>query len=400
MKVYFYAVKNQIITSTILLLKYLLRKYNVGIVMNPDEADFIFVSMNDMAYFSVLRSAYKKFKGIKPIVVGGDVAKLDFVLIYADYAVRGEAYNFIREFSKLDKIEDIENIENVTSKNKKGIVDYRIDYELNPIIKSTKKVYYYYGGKGCTAQCKFCFYSHVNKYSKVGKDYIIRAIKTIPNNARLHVTSAFFPYPDMEDKYLKKLGMIDLRINQYIKRHYPSRTFGIGIEFFSEEMRKYMRKPIKNELVKELIDLSFKRNHDIIMYFIVGLEDESAIYDFVEQVPYYQKSYSPRILLNTQYIDFNQKTPIGNVDVRVKKDFNYRILQKELNLKNRRFRVRRTKYKSYSTYRTLIQRTSNMEESEFVYSLRNDKNNDDVVEKVLKKYPHLIGSDRLFNESK
>ena len=387
MKIFFYENKAESRSGTNMLLKYLLKKENIEVILNPLSADFIFVSLYDITCFSSLMQV-KKYN--KPIVAGGDIAKLDFILSYADYVVRGEAYNFIKELGKLKKNEEIININNVFTKEKKGNIDYEIKFNKNPIIKAAPKVLYYYGGRGCQQKCKFCFYSWANQYSVINKNKVINALNSIKKNEKLYLTCAYFPYPDINNEYLKKLGMIDLKSHQYLKRKYPSRTFRIGIEFFKEKTRKLMGKPIFNEKITEIINCSLEWNHEITMYFIVGLEKQNDMFEFIEHVPEYQKSYSPRIIIHFQYIDFNQLTPLSDFDIRIKSDFDYMVFQRELNKKNRRIRVGRLKYKSYSNYRTLIQRTKNIDETEFIYNLRNEKNNDIFLEKVDKKYSHLF----------
>ena len=169
----------------------------------------------------------------------------------------------------------------------------------------------------------------------------------------------------------------------------------MGVEFFNEGMRKKMGKPISGETIKETINRSLEWNHEIVCYFICGLEEQEAMYELLENIPEYQASYAPRIFFHFQYIDFNKKTPIEDFDVRVKKDFNENLLQKELNKLNRRIRVGKLQNKVGSTYRTLIQRTTNMEVTEYIYGLRKMLNNEEFLEKVEVKYPHLLGTKTL-----
>lgn len=395
MTVYFHETKNQAGTMTNTLLKHLLSKNKINITDIPENSDAIFVSITDITYFKNLHQANKLFKNKKPIVVGGDVSKLPFIKNYADYVVLGEAYNFINELGKKKKIQDIEEIGNVQTKYKQGKIDYEVKYLENPIIKASNKVYYYYGSKGCPQKCKFCFYSHMNDYSVIDESKVIDALKSIPKSGKLYVTSAYFPFPKLQDNLLKKLGMIDLKIGMYNKRHYPGRSFRIGVEFFNEKTRKAFGKPILDRQITELINNSLNRNHEITTYFMGGIEDENEIQNFVDIVPEYFRTYSPRIHLHTQYIDFNEGTPLADVDVRERKDFNQDMLKKELDKKNRRFRVAKIKYKAHSTYRTLIQRTKNKAETEFIYSMRNLKDNDRFIDNVGQRFPHLLGSRKL-----
>jgi len=390
MRIYFYETKNESRCGTNMLLKHLLRKENIEVVTDPVLCDFVFVSLYDITVFDRLYKAKQLFK--QPIVCGGDVAKLDIVLNYADYIVRGEAYNFIEELGKLKNNEDIINIPNVWTSNKKGTIDYKIKYSKNPIIKASPKTYYYYGGKGCPQKCKYCFYSHNNEYSQIPKDYVIKALKKIPKSGKLYLTSAYFPYPEINDYLLKKLGMIDLKNSHYLKKRFPCRSFRMGIEFFTEGKRKQMGKPIKNEKITETVNKSLEWKHEIVMYMMAGLEQQEDMYQFISLFPEYHKTYSPRITIHFQYIDFNENTPLENINVTQRYDFDTKLLQKEFNLKNRRVRVGPIKYKAFSTYRTLLQRTKTKDETEFIYSMRNEKNNDTMINKTINKFPHLIGN--------
>lgn len=394
-KIYFKTVKNQSGAMTVTLLKHLLRKQGIELLDTPQGADAVFVSITDITYFQVLHQAYKEFHGKIPIIAGGDISKLEFVRFYADYVVLGEAYNFIEQLAKVKRIEEIAEFKNVRTRSKDGEVDYQIKFMENPIIKASNKVHYYYGGKGCLQRCKFCFYSHVNEYSMVDEGKILKALKTIPKGGKLYVTSAYFPYPKMPDEYLKKLGMIDLKIGMYNKRNYPSRSFRVGVEFFYESTRKAMGKPVLDRQIVELINNSLDRKHELTTYFMGGVEDDDAIMNFVDLVPEYHRTYSPRIMLHTQYIDFNEMTPLADVSVRARKDFNRLLLKNELDKKNRRFRVAEIKYKAHSTWRTLIQRCKTFDEAEFLYKLKNVKDDNALMDKVESIFPHLIGKETM-----
>jgi hypothetical protein len=394
MKIFFYETSSQLNGQTSMLLKYLLKKEKIEITDNPNNADYIFCSVTDIVYFQNLRQAFLKYNRKIPIVVGGDIAKIDFVKNYADYVVKGEAYQFIKDLAK----KNIEDIANVTSRNKKGNTDYEINYLINPIIKAAPKVYYLYGGKGCEKKCKFCFYSHVNKYSTISEQNLILNLSALPSNGKLYLTCAYFPYPLIGEKYTKKLGMIDLKINEYIKYYFKNRSFRIGVEFFKDENMESMGKPITNDQLKLLFETSLKRNQELTCYLLAGLEKQEDMWNLIDIIPEYQKTYRPSIQLHFQYIDYNKFTPLQNYDIRLRNDFNTDLLQKELNKKNRRFRVMPIKYKSNSIYRTLIQRTKTFEESEFIYSLKNELNDQLFLLKVDKKFPHLLGNgDLRFN---
>jgi radical SAM superfamily enzyme YgiQ (UPF0313 family) len=388
MKIYFHETKYQNIAFTNNLLRFLCSKNKIEVVDDAKNSDLIFVSLIDVSLIKTLVSA-KKYN--KPIITGGDVAKIDMVKYLADFVVKGEAFKFIERLLKVKSISEIEEIENVTTIRKDGVTDYDIDYNSIPIVRSSEKVYYIYGGKGCQMKCAFCFYSHVNKYSCPSENYIKSAAMKIPKAGKLFVTSAYFPYPKMEQKYLQRLGMIDLKIRDYLNGNYKNRSFRIGIEFMREENRKKYGKPIPDSLITELVNKSQQRNQELVLYMLAGIESDDDVEHFVSLFPFFQESYSPRIMIHFQYIDFNELTPIAGYDVRLRKTLDVKRMQRLFNVQNRRVRVADIAYMARSTYRTLVQRCTNIEEINFILKLSTEKNNDIFLEKVEQKYPKLLG---------
>ncbi len=392
MNIYFNESVDESNAYTSQLLKYLLGKEGINVTSDVDTADYIFISLGWIPAVTKLFTAYKKYHGNKKIVVGGDIAKLDFVKYYADYVVRGEAYKFISELNK----KNILDIENVTTEKKEGEIDYEIDFYKNPIIKTSYKAFSYYAGRGCNNKCKFCFYSWCNKYTKIPRDLFISILNKIPSYGKLYPTYAYLPYLDLSPELFKKLGMIDLRAVQYLKYDsFTNSKFILGIEFFSEEMRKFMGKPIPNEGITEIFNKSLRKKQELSLYFIVGLEGEDALMEFLDQVPQCYETFSPAINLKMQYINFNKFTPLHNVDIREVKDFNEEKLKNELNKKNRRCRVYPLKYKTHALYQTVMYRVGIKEEADYVYKLRKLKDSNEFIDKIGEKYPHLIGSETI-----
>lgn len=389
MKIFFYENLNQKRGQTSFLLKYLLKLNKIDVTNNIKEADFVFFSLMDVMYIKDL--VLLKKTGIKNIVVGGPLSWLPLVKFLSDYQVLGEAYNFIKELSILKKNKDIINIKNVETFNKKGEFDYFIDYSINPVIKSTNKIYYYYASKGCPFKCPYCFYSHNNQYSQCNEQNIKNAINSIPKQGKLYTTSAYFPYPNMDEKYLKRLGQIDVKVKTYLLKNFPGRSFRMGIEFFNEKIREKNKKPITNIELNQLWNLSLERNHEITTYFLAGLEKPEGIYELYKTFDDFHEKASPRIFINFQYISFDEKTEFAGYDIRKRYEINTNKIQQEFSKINRRVRVRPIKYMASSTWRTLIQRVKTEDEFNFIYGLRNEKENNKLIETVEKNYSYLLG---------
>ena len=393
MVIYYYQTKFQIGEYNIVLIKELCRIHGVEITDNPQLADAVFVSICDIVEMKLILKA--KLFG-KPVIAGGFAGYFPVARYWADYVVHGEAYNFIREFSKLKNIEDIRHIRNVSTWDKIGEFDEYIDYSLNPIVKVTKKGHYYYTGKGCPQKCKFCLMSYMQEYKTAPDKYLHRAFKSLPEGGLLFPMSSYFNY-DIKRSEAKRLGCLDIKIKEYIHNSgvNTGRRIRTAIEFVSEENRKKLAKPMKDDEITEFIRITYQQKKEVVLYFIGGVETQEQIIDWIETTFPHNYNLKPRITMIFTMLDPQPTTPFQAFDISKRIELSGEAIFKEAQKINRRIRVHRIKYIAHSFWRTILQRATTEEEIAFAWSFRNMKDINKIRDATFKFYPHLIGDESL-----
>lgn len=394
MDIGFFETERQSVNYTSQLLKHLLRKRGFNVV-SIEKSDVIFVSVCDVMEIPLLKKAFELFGGKKIIVSGGAISFLPVMRFYSDYVVNGEAYEFF-DYLRDNGLKNIEDLPYVATRHKPSTARSQvIKWEENPIIQTTKRLYYYYAGKGCRFRCKFCLVSNNNKFQSCPQHLIISALRKIPNGFFLTFITNNFEYNIPQFLY-RKIMVRDYTVSGYLKERNKVRgKIRIGIEFCTEKNRKLFGKPITNEEIKEVIVKSKKDNCELMLFFILGVESQEEVESFIDILPV-DFSLFPRIILKFTYIDFSYGTPIWECDVREKKRCDMDSIFKKVLFKNKRIRTYGCRDMTLSTWRTLLQRTCNIEEADFIMSLRNVKNNEQLIDIVQSSgYEYLLGSKKL-----
>ena len=390
MRVYFYLSELQRKEYNIRLLQLLCAKYNVAVTDSADDADCVWVSLCDIVDLPILFQA-KKLK--KPIVVGGSIAHLPVLRMLADYVCVGEGYHFVEAFSKCKTLSDIEKIEEVSTRDKVGTPNEFIDYKFNPIVQVTNQGYYYYTGKGCPQKCKFCLMSYTREWQTAPEAYIINALKSIPSKGKLYTMSSYFSYQHIPRELCRKLGVQDAKVKEYVRTNGEGigHRIRVGIEFADEKLRKGLAKPILDHDISEFIRITKEHKCEATVYFVGGLENTEQINSFLSKWPE-DGSLSPRLILIFTYIDPQWPTPMGDFDIRNKIAINTDRIFQVAQSHNRRIRVHKAKYIAHSSWRTIMQRASTIDEAMFAWGLRNCKDNDLLLRSTERQYPHLLGT--------
>jgi len=99
------------------------------------------------------------------------------------------------------------------------------------------------------------------------------------------------------------------------------------------------------------------------------------------------------------WIDFNPSTPLRDFDVRRRILVDPEKISRWFKSKNYRCGVLLPARVAHATWRTVMQRARTREEVEFVYSLRNIKENEQMIKEIEKHYPHLLGDKLKFRGS-
>lgn len=386
MKVYFHHTKLQEKEYTTVMIKKMLVEKNLY-VDNPSDCDVVFVSLCDVTELYIVEQAKKMGK---PIVAGGFISYMDFLRFAVDYVCKGEVYNFIDRLSELKRHDDIAALEMISTKEKIGVLDEYIDYKRNPLVKVTNSAIYWYSGKGCPQKCKFCALSWSRKYQTASKEEYIRVLRAIPKKTKLFPMCSHLPYKDLP--YQSRLGISDIRVKDYLRNpdgYKNIKRIRVGVEFFTEELRKSFGKPLSSEEIKTFISLTKKYNQEVTLYFIIGFDNNFI--EFCEKSIPVDYDLKPKIKIAMTYLDPQPMTPIQDLDIREKTEVSYEKIRGHFLNSSRRFRVNIQKYIAHSTWRTVMQRASNIDEYNFCWSLRNKKDNDELLSIVDKEMPELLG---------
>ena len=390
MKIYFYEILRQKIHYTSKLLKFLIhRQNNLEIVDKLRDADCVFVSVCDITELHLIREA-RVF--CKPIISGGALSQFPVMRVWSDYVCVGEVYDFIEKLNKVKRIQEIESFPEIATKVKPGILNENIRFELNPVINFGSKAAYLYCGKGCPQRCKYCLMGNSRKWQFMEEIRFIAALRAI-GNRKLYPMLSFFPYKNIPNELQQNLGILDVRIKDFLRNSSAGKNIRTGVEFFSEEKRKLYGKPMLDQEINLFLKKVQFLNKTTVLYFIAGLEDVEAE-TFIEEVLPESNKITPRIICILTYIDPQPLTPMQNMDIREKITFDGELFFKKAVRKNRGIRVHRMKKISFSSWRTVMQRSSNLQELEFCFRLRKERNNNRLLELVDNKFPHLLGVEK------
>jgi len=390
MNVYFYTHPKQKHEYNIRLIKTLCEHYGVPLVDSPSIADCVWVSCCDPMDFPLIHQA-RKF-GL-PIVAGGSVSFMPIMRMWADYVCHGEAYDFIRKFSNVTRLEDIEDFEEVmTDRKPEAVLNEFIDYKLNPIIQCNNTAYYYYCGKGCPQQCQYCALSWSRLWQKAPQILVERAISQIPKKGRLFPMVSFWDYV-LPTSMIRRLGILDVKVKNYNATggYYAGKRVRTGVEFVGEEMRKKLAKPLPQEDINYFVNLTKHNGHEAVLYFIGGLESEEDIITHFMHYPV-DMSLLPRLKIVFTYFEPQLITPMGNMNLAERKPIDRDRIYSQLHQVNRRFRFHPMNTLAHSTWRSLLGRVENREQADFYWGLRNEKDNEHLLELVDKHYPHHMGT--------
>ena len=381
MKFYFHKSKVQIKEYNVRLIEKILGSYITPVV---SESDYVMISICDISEINELQKA--KAYG-KPIVCGGMVSDYPIINELSDYVWHGEVYGFKKE---LDAGKHLDEMPSMSKQGERSLViDQRIEWAKNPIIKVGNRAMYYYVSKSCPVKCKYCYISYVRKYQVVPEVIYRKAAKVAGKN--LMPIAAFNPYGTV-----CKTNIGETFLKNYVsgKVGSGSRTLRAGVEFCDQELSKNLAKNVTRDDFYEAIRRSERDGTKLIMYFIAGIEEQPALEDYFGNIPISYSNKNPVTIVFT-YIDPQPFTPfyqfditrkIGNIDAKKI----YHIATQ----RNKRVRIMPLAGPSKSTLRTLLGRATNIEQYKLIKSLKK-ADNGTIIDKIGKTYPELLGSESL-----
>lgn len=226
------------------LIEYLIKYYkHECIPENKIEKDtIILISMFTLDSLPHLKKVRQKYPD-HTIITGGQFAfNYPACLIYADYCVIGEGF----EFFQCNSLEEIKALDCVTWKEKDKMIipSSKIEWQIVPVCKIGNKGYMYWKGVGCRNKCGFCFPSWTRNRQENDERRIRAASAEI---AKKHSYLTLISNEYDEDFTVK---VKDMMVKQYVK--IPMK-FGnpllirMGVEFPTPELRKRYGKPFSDE---------------------------------------------------------------------------------------------------------------------------------------------------------
>jgi len=162
----------------------------------------------------------------------------------------------------------------------------------------------------------------------------------------------------------KARSVQSVRVKDYLRNPSPFRKSSMlhfGIEGFSEEQRQYFGKPISDDLIMELIQVTEKHRQQIELFFVPGLLGTyEAMMSFAESVPICAHPY-PKIMVKLTRLDPSPHTPLWTYDMRQIErltDKQVDEFHNTLKARNIRFRLFPMRSNARQTYKGVLRRCS------------------------------------------
>jgi len=346
-------------------LRHIMRIYGVR-ETTPETADVIWFSCSDPDDLPSLRAA-REIAGERPLIMGGFEAYCGVpYLAWADAVVVGECSNFMRTWGR-SPLEAV-SLPNVLTMDKyeRGepvYPDYEVLYGKMPIVKvGGKKRYYFLAGRGCKGKCKFCMTSWTQPYSNCPIERIKQVVRFVETQKGVLTLITNDSKNVIESKVVNAQS---IRVVDYLKdpKKYKSHMLRFGIEFWDEATRARMGKPIKDEHLTELINVTKELKQTCELFFIIGMPgDENSprwtldsVREFIDRVVPTDLSLHPKIHVKMTYIDPCPHTPIAGM--RIDPEYYDRdAIFKMFSARNRRFRTFPTRSAAREAWRAVFHR--------------------------------------------
>lgn len=303
-------------------------------------------------------------------IVGGANAFNDHITsMFADVVVVGEGYEFFKKYKFSQSLSDTMELScclRPGARIEKAVIpSTKVDWSLTPPMKLGRKWVYMVGSRGCKNKCKFCYSAWTTPHSVNPFNH---QTLIIPPKRTLSIIGN-----DSYGVIEKRVSARSMLLNDYITLNTDQlqkcNVYRLGIESFTEEGRKKLGKPIKNESIRIACNIALKFKHDLIFYVIAGLEPQESIHEFIDAVGY-GKVFSPRLMVKPIHFKPCLHTPLEAFDMRTFHVWDKRWIYSELNAKNPRFRLNMAADAGWSFCQTFMMRSRTPEEVKHFWSLR------------------------------
>lgn len=351
------------------------------LVDDPGLADAVLVSMCDIGEIGDIAKA--KAHG-RPVIAGGMISEYPVVNELADYVWHGEVYGFRDCLQSGLALDDMPGM--TCRGSRRLVIDQRIRWADNPIVRVGGRAMYYYASKGCPVRCKYCLIGNIRDYQIVPRRLYNRALKTC--GKALMPIAAYNPYgvPDQAN-----IGETLLR--KYIAGDVArgAKMIRSGVEFVTPGLSAGLAKGVTLDDVNEALARSARERTKMILYFIAGLESQEQLEDYLSGIAI-DYNTTPAVSLVFTYIDPQPFTPFHDFDLRRKiTGIDTKRLYAVASQRNKRIRVLPLAGPQKSTIRTLLGRVTTVDEYRLVWRMRN-KSYEDIMAACGLECPHLLGS--------
>ena len=386
MKFYLYSNPTNTKEYTLRMIRYLFNKHGLAMVDDPQDSDCVMVSICDSDEITDIEKAKKHGK---PVLAGGMVSEIPILNELSDYVYHGEIYGLIDHLKAGGGLDDCKHI--TTKQSKRLNICQEIKWEENPIIKVGRRAAYYYCGKGCPVKCKYCLIGNGRKYQAVPEKIYRGAERTIvKSKGRMMPIAAYNPHAAKTER-----GITEVLLKKYIKGNglgLKNSLIRSGVEFVTEEYSRGFAKAVNVDDVNHAIEISKRNNSRMILYFIAGLETQEQVADYFNQIDMDYET-KPVITVVFTYLAPQPLTPIFDMDIRQRVKIDAKKIYHIANNRNKRLRFMPLAGIKKSTMRALSERALNIDQWEFVKSLKKKSVDYGMIIKAAEeKYPHLLGS--------
>lgn len=334
-------------------LRHLCARHGVQIV-GEAVADALWVSVCDPDDLPVLQRARAIARG-RPVVMGGFEGYCGVpYLAWADAVVVGEGFEFIEAWGR--NPDDALRLPCVLTRARgEAKASYRIDWADVPLVRMPGgKRYYFLSGKGCKGKCKFCLTSWAQPHVICDPQRLSAAHAAIAGGTMNLVSN------DSDAQLLTiRTSSRSVRVRDYLAdpERYRATMIHFGIEGWTETARREMGKPITDDDVRLLFDVTANRRQRSELFFIVSYPGFRAedVERFAEDVLPVDPAGVPSIHAKLTYFDPCPHTPWANEAIGLE-FVDMRATFAAFNCRNKRVRVFPSRSQARSAWRTVLHR--------------------------------------------
>ena len=336
-----------------------------------EREDVELVSMCDPDdFYLLLRPRRARFR----ILGGAEAFYEKLYKPFCDAVVVGEGFQFFRDYKESGSFDFIGDAPYIyTGSEGKVVASSRVDWDLAPPIKVGKRKVMVLGSRGCKNKCRFCFTSWTTRH---------RIRKKMPRLPRGVVTNIISNDNAGSEGLSAAVKSMTIRSYLGMTRDEAAKTrvYRFGVEGLTEETRKYLGKPIRDEELRMAVRIAGKLNHEIVFFVIAGIDPQESFISFLENIGH-DHSLRPKIILKGTYFNPCRHTPLESYDIRDLHQWDKKWIYGKLKSFSPRYKLNLRSDMGYHLWRAMFHRTRGKRETEFLWSLRR-KCRDDLLAAV------------------